>query len=206
MPSCASDVLQSYRYATTHFKNPVISIEHRFLYDLDFRVTETARQDTAAFTGRVVRPGDDLTIVATSYMVQEAQRAACWLADHGGPSCQILDPLQVSSLDHDWILDHVRQTGRLVVAATGWSPYGLSAEICRGIAERDPQVLKRPVISLGMAHAPCPTSHVLEDAYYPHMGDIVDAAYTLCVGPDHDHEVPTAEWARQQRKTFRGPF
>ncbi len=207
LPSTAEEVLRSYRHATRSHRGPVISIEHRFLYDLDFEVTDDPERDRAPFGGRVVEAGDDVTLVATSYMVQEAQRAARWLEARGGPRCEILDPHRVSDLDHELIFESVARTGRLLVADTDWVPYGLGAEVCRGVVTRDPGVLRQPVRLLGMAQAPCPTSHALEDLYYPHMGDIVRGVYGLVLGTDdHGLETPDAAAAKALRKAFRGPF
>ena len=51
------------------------------------------------FQPRLVEKGEDVTIVATSYMVQEAQRAATWLKENTTVTCEIIDLHCVSQID-----------------------------------------------------------------------------------------------------------
>ena len=105
------------------------------------------------------------------------------------------------------ILDSVRKTGRLLILDTSWAAYGSAAEVCRIVAEREPQALKAPVKSLGMAPAPCPTAKSLEDLYYPNLGDVVDAAASLARGrTDHGVPLPHETTMSDIYKKFRGPF
>jgi acetoin:2,6-dichlorophenolindophenol oxidoreductase subunit beta len=207
MPSTAQSVIDSYTYAVQHFTSPVISIEHRFLYDYDFHVSE--KEDDGhqknPFSAKVVQSGSDVSIVATSYMVEEAQKAANWVKEHDGISCEIIDLHVVSDVDHELILKSVAKTGKLIIADTGWKPYGVAAEVCRGIVTQ-PQLLKRPVIQHGMAFTPCPTSHALEDAFYPDMGDLVNSIYKHVYSDNHGKELPTKEYITKQSKEFKGPF
>ncbi|WP_189047607.1 alpha-ketoacid dehydrogenase subunit beta [Aliidongia dinghuensis] len=205
MPSTPEAIVSSYAHAIAHHAGPVIMLEHRLMYDLVF---ETARQATVPhpFGSRVERSGGDVTIVATSIMVLEARRAAAHLAAHG-IDCEIIDLHSISHPDHQMILDSIAKTGRLVVADTSWQPYGVSAEICRIVAERDPRLLKAPVVTLGMAPAPCPTAKALEDMYYPDLHVLVDATARLVRGRE-DHGVPIldAKSMTDFYKHFKGPF
>ncbi len=203
MPSTGADAYFSYLYSAYKFPNPVISIEHRFLYDIEFQNEQETIRKTNPFQPRIVQLGDDLTIVATSYMVQEAQRAAKWLQEYTRITCDIIDLHCVSQIDSTYLIRSVRKTGRLIVADTSWRSYGVGAEICRIISENSPQFLKKPVVTLGMQPSPCPTSHALEGIFYADMSDIVSAALYLT---NQSLAAPTKEYAKQLRKTFRGPF
>jgi pyruvate/2-oxoglutarate/acetoin dehydrogenase E1 component len=203
MPASAESAYESYLYAATHFKNPVISIEHRLLYDLTFKAENPAARPDNPFAARLVQSGQDVTIVATSYMVQEAQRAAEWAKREAGIECEIIDLHQVSNINPEKILHSVQKTGRLMVADTSWQAYGVSAEICRLVMEHDPGVLKAPVVTLGMAATPCPTSHSLEDIFYSDMSDIVSGVYRLM---KKEGRVPTKREAKDMRRKFKGPF
>jgi pyruvate dehydrogenase E1 component beta subunit len=97
----------------------------------------------------------------------------------------------------------LKKTGRLIVADTSWKEYGVVAEVSRGILENAPHFLKKPAISLGMQPSPCPTSHNLEDEFYPDMSDIVRAISQLT---GIAVEVPSKAFAKSFRKEFRGPF
>lgn len=203
MPASAQSAYESYRYAATTFKNPVISIEHRLLYDLTFKADSHDAHDDNPFAARLIQSGQDVTIVATSYMVQEAQRAAEWVKRHANISCEIIDLHAVSNIDPEKALQSIKKTGRLLVADTSWQAYGVSAEICRLVVEHNPGLLKEPAITLGMAPAPCPTSHSLENIFYSDMSDIVIGVYKLM---RKDGATPSKREAKDMRKSFKGPF
>jgi pyruvate/2-oxoglutarate/acetoin dehydrogenase E1 component len=203
MPASAKSAYDSYIYAAKKFKNPVIAIEHRLLYDLNFKTDLDEVVLENPFVARLIQFGKDVTIVATSYMVQEAQRAALWVKNHANIECEIIDLHIVSNIDPSPILHSLKKTGRLLVADTSWQAYGVSAEICRLVMESDQRVLKEPVITLGMAPTPCPTSQSLEDIYYPDMSDIVSGLYKLM---QRGGITPTKNEAKQMRKSFKGPF
>jgi pyruvate/2-oxoglutarate/acetoin dehydrogenase E1 component len=207
MPSSAETILDTYPYLVEKHRAPVITFEHRMLYNLDFEVDRRAVAGTTnPLTSRLVRQGKDLTIVAASIMVLEARRAATWLAEHAGISVDVIDLHCLTNIDADMILSSVAKTGRLLVLDTSWVSFGTAAEICRIVVERDPRVLKAPVRTVGMAPAPCPTAKALEDLYYPNLRVVVDAAARLVSGVDHGIELPHETTMSDIYKKFRGPF
>lgn len=207
MPSSARSIVDSYAYAVNEYRGPVISLEHRLMYDLSFTEQfESKLAGSTPFSQRLVRQGDDVTIVSTSIMSLEAKRAADWLADRG-ISCDVIDLHCVSHIDSDVVMDSVARTGRLLVADTSWLQYGVASEICRIVCEKDPGVLKAPVTSLGMAPAPCPTAKSLEDIYYPNLTSLADAIAQLVKGrPDHGIDLPDERSMADVYKRFKGPF
>jgi pyruvate dehydrogenase E1 component beta subunit len=207
MPSTPSAILAMYRHAVHTFRGPVISLEHRLMYDLAFRMDEAAGDAGNPFGCRRVRDGRDVTIVATSIMVLEAQRAAAHLARAARIECEVIDLNCVSHPDATAIVDSVRRTGRLVVADTSWSAYGVCAEVSRLVAERAPAALRAPVVSLGMQAAPCPTAKVLEDLFYPNLATLTDAVARLVTGRvDHGVPLPDEHSMADVYKRFKGPF
>ncbi|MBI4399062.1 MAG: alpha-ketoacid dehydrogenase subunit beta, partial [Candidatus Omnitrophica bacterium] len=180
MPSDSQSILQAYPYIINQYKAPVLSLEHRLLYEIKFRADssrDTQTQPAAAAAGnplssRLMRKGKDITIVATSIMVLEAIRAAAFLHDKHKIDCEIIDLNCVSHPDTNLILESVKKTGRLVIADTSWKPYGVCAEICRIICETSPALLKSPVVTLGMQPSSCPTAKTLEDMFYPNLRDL----------------------------------
>lgn len=208
MPSSAESILATYPWLIANHKGPVLSLEHRLLYDIAFHVDETpGAERTPALGSRRLRSGRDVTVVATSIMVLEAMRAAEHLADVGGPDVEVIDLNCVSHPDVELILESVARTGRLLVADTSWRAFGVGAEICRLVCERDPGLLRAPVKTLGMAPAPCPTAKSLEDLYYPNLRRLTDDLVRLVHGRD-DHDVPLPEDASMADvyKRFKGPF
>jgi pyruvate dehydrogenase E1 component beta subunit len=205
MPSTPEAILASYAHAIHQHDGPVLSLEHRLMYDLVFE-TDAQAPVTRPFGSRLARRGTDVTIVATSIMVLEAQRAATYLAPFG-IDCEIIDLHAISHPDHAMIIDSVRKTGRLLVADTSWLPYGVAAEICRIVAEHDPRMLQAPVATLGMAAAPCPTAKALEDMFYPDLALLVDRLACLARGTvGHGVPPPAGGAMTDFYKHFKGPF
>lgn len=206
MPSSARRVKDSYAHAVNSYKSPVVSLEHRLLYDYVFEPdNEEPRKNP--FTSYMMQKGSDVTIVATSIMVQEAQRAARFVKEIAGINVEIIDLNCLTHPDVGMILKSVNKTGRLIVADTGWSSYGVCAEVCRMVAASDPGSLKAPVELISMAKTPCPTTKALEKYFYPDMGDIAASIYRLCYGAKkHKHPLPSEEYKRKFYKEFKGPF
>lgn len=205
MPATPQAVLASYKYAVSKHRGPVVMLEHRLLYEIEFNDDE-APASHPLFGSRLDRVGGDVTIVATSVMVLEARRAARHLSKLG-VDVEIIDLHSVSHYDERMILDSVRKTGRLVVADTSWEAYGVGAEMARLIASTDPTLLKVPLRTLGMAPASCPTAKSLEDIFYPDVKQLTEAVLGVCGVTDvADHQLPRSESMVDHYKHFKGPF
>ena len=98
--------------------NPVIIIEHRFNFKHKGYVPKYLYRVPLG-KGVVRKPGEDVTVVAISYMVTEAYRAADKLAKEG-IRAEVIDLRTLRPLDEEVILHSVAKTGRLIVADTGW--------------------------------------------------------------------------------------
>ena len=136
MPSHPDTILSSYLYAAEKYKNPVISIEHRLMYDLEFTRETYDQKQNPLHSSYLVREGNDVTIVATSIMVLEALRASEHLYKEGGISCEIIDLHSTSHPQKEIILKSLEKTKKLIVADTSWQAYGVCAEICRWVFRR----------------------------------------------------------------------
>ena len=154
--------------------SPTVVIEHRWLYDQKEGVPEEAYIIPAG-RGTIRREGTDISIVASSYMVYEALRAADELGKKG-ISAEVVDLRSVFPLDEELIIASVRKTGRLIVADTGWRSCGVSAEVAAVAAEKAHAGLKAPVRRICLPPAPTPASPALEQAYYPTFQQIAAAA------------------------------
>ena len=204
MPATSQAIVDMYPQIINRHPGPVVSIEHRLLYNLDFSVSASAKP--IPLTSYVAREGRDVTVVATSVMVLEAMRAAQYVSDKAGIEVEIIDLNSISHPDWDLVANSVRKTGKLVIADTSWLEYGVAAEVCRQLMLRDPTILRRPPTMLGMATAPCPTAKSLEDIYYPSQHETVDAMLTQVRGGDHGIELPVERSMTEGYKRFRGPF
>ena len=151
--------------------NPVIILEHRWLFKQSGRVPEGLYSIPFGH-GVVRRPGKDITIVAISYMVVEALGAAQEL-EKQGIDAEVIDPRTLKPLDEAIILESVGKTGRLVVADTGWKTGGVGAEITALVAEKGLAYLKSPVRRVAALDIPTPASDVLEKKFYAGKSDII---------------------------------
>ncbi|MDO8425955.1 MAG: alpha-ketoacid dehydrogenase subunit beta [Deltaproteobacteria bacterium] len=165
--------------ASVYDGNPVIFIEHRWLYEHMGHVPEEAY--TVPIGKAVVRrKGPDVTIAAASYMVYEALRAASALSGQGIES-EVIDLRTLKPLDMETIFESVKKTGRLIVADTGWKEFGIGAEVIARVAEDAFYDLKAPAARVALPDAPTPASPVLENAFYPGKGHIIEAVKKMLV-------------------------
>ncbi|MCZ6712303.1 MAG: alpha-ketoacid dehydrogenase subunit beta [Gammaproteobacteria bacterium] len=122
----------------------------------------------------VKRSGDDITLVATGRMVDEALAAADQLAGEG-VSAEVIDPRTLSPLDMGTILDSVRKTTRAVVIHEAVKFCGLGAEIAATISDEAFDYLDAPVKRVGAPFTPIPFAPVLEKLYLPTKDTILEA-------------------------------
>lgn len=153
--------------------NPVVFIDDRWLYGTSGPVPEEL-YSVPLGKGVVRREGADITVVAISYLAQQAMLAADRLAVEG-IDVEVIDPRTIKPLDCDLITCSVRKTGRALVVDGGWRTCGYAAEIAALIGEEAFPHLKSPVKRLALPDIPAPASRSLEKAYYLHADDIVSA-------------------------------
>lgn len=176
MPTTAYDA-KGLLIASIEDPNPVVFLEHRWLHETIDHVPEGLYRVPLGVS-RMLRKGTDVTIVATSYMALEAIRAAEMLAEDG-MSSEVIDLRSLRPLDDSLLVESVRKTGRLVVADTGWTSFGISAEIVSLIVEKVFHELKGPPKRIGLPDCPTPTSHALTEHYYPRSMHIMNAVRSL---------------------------
>lgn len=154
-------------------ENPVIYIDDRWLYNLEGEVPEEI-YEVPIGKAIIRREGKDVTLVASSYMVHEAVKAAEELAKDG-IDVEILDIRTLKPIDKDLLFRSVRKTGRLVVADGGWKTCGITAEISALIFEESFDYIKSPVRRVTLPDVPAPASRTLEKVYYPTSENIITA-------------------------------
>jgi pyruvate dehydrogenase E1 component beta subunit len=127
----------------------------------------------------IKREGRDISLVATSSMVQVALGAAAMLEEIG-IDAEVVDPRTTWPLDEKTLIDSVRKTSRCIVIDEGYYRYGVTGEIASVIAEGAFYDLDGPVRRIGARHVPVPFSPVLEDATVPTERDVVTMARQMC--------------------------
>ncbi len=159
-------------------ENPVIYFEDKMMYQLKGPVPED--DYTIPFgVADIKRAGTDLTIVATSSMVQIALEAAEKLAALD-ISTEVIDPRTMFPFDKDTLIESAKKTSRVIVVDEGYERYGVTAEIAAVIAEGAFYYLDAPVKRMGAMNVPVPFSPVLEDLTVPTAASVVEVAKTIC--------------------------
>jgi len=158
--------------------NPVVFFEDKMMYKLKGPVP--AEEYTIPFgVADVKRAGDDVTLIATSRMVQVALGAAA-LLEEIGISAEIIDPRTTWPLDEKTLIESAKKTSRAIVIDEGYGRYGITGEIAAVIAEGAFYDLDAPVKRMGAMHVPIPFSPPLEDMTVPTEQSVFEAARTLC--------------------------
>jgi len=181
--------------------NPVICLEHRWLYWAEEEVPESP-YEVPLGTGRILLPGRDVTVVGLSWMNVEARLAADILKRRG-VAVEIVDPRSLVPLDEDLIVDSVSRTGYCIIADCDWLNSGFSAELAARISERCFGRLKAPVQRIGFAPTPCPTVRELENEFYPNAHTIIRAVEGMLGMEPADLD---AEDFYSHERRFKGPF
>ncbi|HEY0755151.1 MAG TPA: alpha-ketoacid dehydrogenase subunit beta [Ktedonobacteraceae bacterium] len=158
--------------------NPVVFFEDKMMYQLKGPVPEG--DYTIPFgVADIKRVGSDITLVATSSMVQIAL-AAAEILETLGISAEVVDPRTMYPLDKETLVASAKKTSRAIVIDEGYERYGVTAELAADIAEGAFYYLDAPVKRMGALDVPVPFSPVLEDLTVPTPASVVEVAKTLC--------------------------
>jgi pyruvate dehydrogenase E1 component beta subunit len=171
-PSTPADV-KGLLLSAIRSNNPTVVVNHAKLMGID---GEVPAGDGAIPFGRadIKRQGRDVTVVATSFMVQETLKAAETLAGEG-IEIEVVDPRTQVPFDEATILSSVARTGRLVVVDECPLRGGVASEIAASVAEHGFRALKAPILRVARADTPVPFSPPLEAAVTPDPAKIAAA-------------------------------
>ncbi len=158
--------------------DPVLFFEQKSLYATKGEVPDDEHVVPLG-QARIVRSGNDVTIVALAAMVLRAEKAAETLAQEHGISATVVDVRSLVPLDTKTILEEVGKTGRLVTVEENPRLCGWGAEIASIVAEELFWDLDGPIVRVTTPHIPLPSADALEDAMLPSPARIVDAVRHL---------------------------
>jgi len=180
-PSNAADAKGLIK-AACRMDDPVIFFEHKGLYRQVYSKSPEPGADYVLPFGkaRVVREGDDLTVVAWGRTVHMAQQALGALASEGQePSVEILDLRTLVPMDLDAVLTSARKTGRVLVAHEAPMLAGMGAEVAARIADAAFDRLDAPVRRVAARDSFVPFAPNLEAAVLPSVEEIAAAIKDL---------------------------
>lgn len=160
--------------------NPVVIFEDKLMYQMKGPVPEDEYLIPFG-QANILREGTDITLIATSSMVQVIEAAAEQLAEQG-VSAEVIDVRTIVPLDEKTILESVKKTSRVIVVDEGHQSYGVTAEIAARISEKAFYYLDAPVARIGAMDVPIPFSPALEDLTVPEPKGVVDKALKLVNG------------------------
>ena len=157
--------------------NPVVIFEDKLSYQMKGMVPEE-EYIIPLGQANILQAGNDITLVATSSMVQVCEEAAEVLRSKN-ISAEIIDVRSIVPLDEQTIVDSVKKTSRVIVVDEGHQSYGITSEIVSRISEQAFYYLDAPPTRMGAMDVPIPFSPVLEDLTVPTSKQVVAKAIDL---------------------------
>lgn len=173
-PSTPQDAYTMLRAAIAS-PDPVVFLEPKKLYWAKGEVDTSAPDDLSS--ARVVRPGDDVTLIAYGAAVSLALEAAEAAAAEGR-SVAVVDVRSLSPFDDETVMAAVRATGRAVVIAEAPGYASVASEIQSRVFERCFEYLEAPVRKVAGFDTPYAPPK-LEHWYLPDVDRVLDAIDTL---------------------------
>lgn len=158
--------------------DPVIYLEHKFLYR---RIKEELPQEDYIVPigkGRIAREGTDMTIVTYAAMLYVALDAAAILAKEG-INVEVIDLRSLLPLDRPLIVASVKKTNKLLILHEDTRTGGIAGEITATVCEECFEDLDGPVIRVTAPDTPVPYSPPMEEFFLPKVSDVVAAARKL---------------------------
>jgi acetoin:2,6-dichlorophenolindophenol oxidoreductase subunit beta len=159
-------------------ENPVVFFEDKMMYKMKGSVPE-GDYTVPLGVADVKRTGEDISLIATSSMVQVALGAATMLEEIG-ISAEVVDPRTMWPLDEKTLIESAKKTSRAIILDEGYERYGVTAELASVIATGAFYDLDAPVKRMGAMHVPIPFSPPLEDVTVPTEQTVFEAARKLC--------------------------
>ena len=176
VPTTAADA-KALLKASIRDDNPVIFIEHEYLYGQRGEVPDDDEAEEVNFGQAAIRrEGEDITIVGISRQALTAQKAAETLSSEHEIEAEVIDPRTLRPLDLDTIVESIKKTNRAVIVEEGWPHGGVGANLSALITEQAFDYLDAPVGRVTGADVPMPYSKPLEQAAMPHEEHVVQAA------------------------------
>lgn len=186
--------------------NPVLFFEHRWLHEQLGHVPEGDFR-TPLDKAKVVHEGEDITIVALSYMVIESLKLIPEFHANG-INPEVIDLRSIQPIDYETIFKSVRKTKRLLILDVGAGICSVASELAAKVTHECFEDLERPPEMVTLPDIPVPTSFGLTDGFYPDSDSIMEAVGKVLQRKDLrwkrrdysqiPHDIP-GNW-------FRGPF
>ena len=152
--------------------NPIIFFEPKRRYHEKGEVDLEA-EPMPLYQARVVKPGDDLTLVTYGPMVRTCVEAAI-AAGEEGRDIEVIDRRSLAPLDIATVVGSGHKTGRALVGHEAALTLGMGAEIAARLQQECFYALAAPVLRVTGFDIPYPPSRV-ESSFLPDLDRVLDA-------------------------------
>jgi len=178
-PSDAADAKGLLKTAC-QLKDPVLFLEHKFLYRQGFAKSPEPDADYYIPFGKasIKREGEDMTIITYGAMVEKAIRASKEM-EKRGVGVEVVDLRSIVPLDMETVIKSVKKTGKVIVFHEDSKFMGFGAEVAAEISEKCFEYLDAPVKRVAGLNVHVPFHPVLEKAALPQDSWILDACKEL---------------------------
>lgn len=145
--------------------NPVIFLEPKRLYRAARGEVPEEEYVIELGKAKVVREGEDITIVTYGAMVQVALEAAEAAEEEDQTSVEVIDMRTLLPYDIDTVIASVKKTSRVVIVHEAPKTCGFGAELSASIGERALLHLQAPILRVAGFDTPFP--YTFEQDYLP---------------------------------------
>jgi len=156
--------------------DPIVFIEHELLYNKKGEVDFSAQIDP--FKARIVKEGNDITIVSYLKMVDDVMEAVPEIEKKLGKSCEVIDLCSLNPIDYKTLEASVKKTGTIVVVEEDHKTGGYGAQIISWAAEEVFYSLDAAPLRIAGADVPVPYNRTLELASIPTPDSIIEQVIT----------------------------
>lgn len=165
--------------AAIRSEDPVVFLENELVYGRSFEIPDLDDHVLPIGKARIVREGNDVTIVSYSIGVGLALEAAEKLAGEG-IDAEVIDLRTLRPLDREAILASLAKTNRLIIAEEGWPTCSIASEVMAICMEDGFDHLDAPVLRVCDEDVPLPYAANLERLALIDVPRIVAAAKRVC--------------------------
>lgn len=156
--------------------DPCLFLEHKGLYR---RIKEEVPDNSPPIPigkAKVVRPGEQLTVVSYGMMVHRCLEAMGKMSDL---SVELIDLRTIYPLDRAAVVESVKKTNKVMIVHEDTRTGGIGAEIAAILNEEAFEHLDGPIVRVTAPDTPVPSAPSMEDVFLPSVVDIVAAARKL---------------------------
>jgi len=171
MPSTPADA-RGLLLSAMRSPDPVIFLEPKALYRTVKGEVPEGDHPEPLGSARIVREGDDLSLVTFGAMVPVAEKAAAE-AEAEGIGVEVIDLRTLWPVDIETVTGTVAKTGRAVVLHEAPKSFGVGAELASLVQEKVFLHLKAPVARVAGLDTPFP--YALEKFYLPDARRVLDS-------------------------------